>query len=372
MSELQTIFEKYHYPGTNKFREILKKLGVKVTTKDLNSFIQSQPINQVFNEKHKPTGHIVSFQYLDRVQMDIIDMSTFYATNSHYKYILLFIDVFSRKLWGYALKHKNNENVLTALEKFVEMNKPNVLISDNEAAFMSAKTQAFLKDQQIHHITCEPGDHQVLGIIDRVCRTIKVNIYKYLTEKQTTQYLPQLSNIIDSYNASPHRSLDELSPDEASNPKYFKQIFELNIQKGKHNEPDHAFAVGDQVRIRNRKKQFERAYDEKYSDVKTIVSLDKRRATFEDGNTADLRRLKRVDSFKKEKTNVVAEARRENKIQRRIAKEHLEIENKEFMLPLKARREVKLKPEMEPIIKKDNKKKNDIDMSNIMEGKRRR
>ena len=368
MSEFQTIFEKYHYPGTNKFREILKQLGVKFSTKELQTFIEAQSINQIYNEQKNKQGHIVAFHYLDSVQMDIIDMSTFYNTNSHYKFILLIIDVFTRKLWAFTLKNKNNESVMNALETFVEHNKPSVVISDNESSFISAKTQLFFTEHKIKHITCEPGDHKVLGIIDRVCRTIKVNIYKYMTRNNTTKYVSHLPDIVNTYNETPHQSILNLTPYEATEQQNFRKIFELNLEKGKHNGfKAQTFRVGDFVRIRNKRKQFERAYDEKYSNVHRISELSSKYVTLDDGSTADIRRLKKVAYIDAKQTqHAVKDALKENKIKKAIAREHLEIKNNEFLQPLKERRVKKI--ENPSGIKNSS----DVDTTNIIQGKRKR
>jgi len=329
---LQEIFEKYHYPGKNKFISILHKLGIKESIQNVDDFLRKQSINQVFNEQPATHGHIVSFQYLDRVQMDIIDMSTFYNTNSHFNYILLIIDVFSRKLWVYALKNKNIESVQKALEAFMDNNKPHIIISDNEAAFTSAKLQSLLKANNIKHITCDSGDHKVLGVIDRVCRTIKVNIYKFMTENNTTKYLDHLKDIIGSYNDSPHRSILYLSPNEATQTEHAHALFELNLKKGKNNksQTNSNFSVGDTVRVRNKKKTFERAYEPKYSDIKTITNIGKQHVTFQDGTTTNIRRLKKVNQpIEKTRHDIdeVQEARKEHKAVKKIRSQGLDAAN---------------------------------------------
>jgi hypothetical protein len=329
--QLLEIFEKFHYPGRVKFGEILKKLGIKASTREINEFVEKQPINQVFNEKRKVEGHIVSFEYMDRVQMDIIDLSKYKNTNGNISYILLVIDIFSRKLWGYAMKTKGIESVEKALNLFIKDNPPNIIISDNESSFMSAPIKTLFKTNNIKHITCEPGDHKVLGVIDRVCRTIKVNIIKYMTQNDTTKYIPHLKEIIDSYNDTPHSALDKMTPNEASEDENRQKVFELNLEKGMDNGDFNEFDIGETVRVRNKKKKFERAYDEKYSDVRTISDTGKRRVTLNDGTSVDMRRLKKVVvDDAKPLGDVVKKVEKENKIQKAIAREDLGIQNKKF------------------------------------------
>lgn len=321
IEKLETIFHEYNFPGESKFTKILSKLGFKATTKQIKEFLGSQSINQTFNEPKKVDGHTVSFQYLDRIQIDIIDMSKFYATNSHFNYLFIIIDIFSRYIWIYALKNKNTESVEAVLKKFLDKNKPNIIVSDNESAFMSGKIQKLLESYQIKHITADPGDHKVLGVVDRACRTIKVMIYKYLKQNNTTKYLKHLPDIIDSYNNSPHSSLFNLSPAEATQKENYQKLFELNLEKGKNNNKHrNMFSDGDFVRVRNKKKTFERAYEDKYGDVRTITELGKKRALLDDGESVDLRRLRKVvyvvPSEKQAKPDAVQEAVKKNKIKK--------------------------------------------------------
>ena len=332
--QLLDVFTKFHYPGRSKFMTILQKLGIKESIKNIDEFLNKQSINQIFNENVPKSGHSVSFSYLDRVQIDIIDMSSFYNTNSHYYYILLIIDVFSRQLWAFALKSKNIDSVEDALETYFQNYIPHIITSDNESSFMSAKIQSLLKKHNIIHITCEPGDHKILGIIDRVCRSIKVNIHKYITENNTTKYLNHLTELINSYNDSPHRSITNLTPNEATQNENYQIIFDLNLEKSKHNKnkKTNVFKVDDTVRIRNRKKMYERAYDPKYSDVKIINDIKNDKALFTDGTSANFRRLKQITQpdekiDKQLEINEVQEARKQHKVLKKVRSEGLDESN---------------------------------------------
>ena len=366
--KLQKIFNDFFYPSKEKFIQILKQLGITESKDKIDDFIKSQSINQIYNEQRKKQGHIVSFSFLDRVQMDIIDMSKFYNTNSYYTYVMLFIDVFSRKLWAYALKDRTIESIIRVLEKLIDSIKPNnigIIVSDNESSFISNKIQQLLKNNNIKHITAEVGDHKVLGIIDRVCRTIKVNIYKYMKENNTTKWLDKLPQIIDAYNNIPHKSILNLTPNEATEEKNQHKLFELNINKSEsNNKYKNEIKVGDTVRIRNKKKQFERAYDEKYGNVRVIKEIGKRRVVLDDDTSADIRRLKKVSGIQQEedvKLDALTQALKDSRVNKKLNREG--IDSNELEQPRMTRSQVKEK-------EKGRNKRVDIDVSNIIEGKR--
>ena len=48
--------------------------------------------------------------------MDIYDLAKYYKDNQGYKYILCFADVYSRKVWAYKMKNKDNDNVFDSFK----------------------------------------------------------------------------------------------------------------------------------------------------------------------------------------------------------------------------------------------------------------
>ena len=70
-------------------------------------------------EKRKDLGKIVSFYPLSLVQMDIYDLAKYYRDNQGYKYTLCLADVYSRKVWAYKMKNKDNDNVFDSFKQFI-------------------------------------------------------------------------------------------------------------------------------------------------------------------------------------------------------------------------------------------------------------
>ena len=59
------------------------------------------------------------------LQMDLVDMIKYSRQNSHYKYIINCIDLFSKKLWSKPIKHKTGREVTNAIKSmFAEMEYP--------------------------------------------------------------------------------------------------------------------------------------------------------------------------------------------------------------------------------------------------------
>lgn len=55
------------------------------------------------------------------------------------------------------------------------------------------------------------------SIAEKVIRTILGRLYRYLKKKpRTHRYIDVLSDIVDNYNSTPHRSLNGLAPNKVT------------------------------------------------------------------------------------------------------------------------------------------------------------
>ena len=148
--DLQSIYKKYNYPSKNKLYALAKKEGVKATHKEIEDFLNKQSTQQIFSKKVKQKpGHIVAFEPDTRFQMDLIDMSKFATKNNGFNWIMLLIDVFTRKLTAYRMKTKTEKNILEVLNKFFADHHPDIITSDNESGFKSKTVQKLMEDKKI-------------------------------------------------------------------------------------------------------------------------------------------------------------------------------------------------------------------------------
>ena len=93
---------------------------------------------------------------LSLIQMDIFDLSKYASSNKQHKYILCIIDVYTRYVWCYKMKNKDNVNVFDSFKKFITDSNlkkytPTILMSDHDSTFMSSKFQEILKDNEVIH-----------------------------------------------------------------------------------------------------------------------------------------------------------------------------------------------------------------------------
>lgn len=191
--------------------------------------------------------------------------------NKGYKYALICIDVFSRKGYLEPIKSKSDIDVLNAFKIiFKSYGDPQKLVTDNGSEFINKKIQEYFKSLNIYHETNEVGYHPALGIIDRFSQTLKHIIYKYFTKNNNVNWIDQIDDILESYNNTPHKSLNNLTPNETNN--NFMEILKLNLDKNKQFKKTN-FKSGQYVRIKLKKPKFSKGFKQIWSDE--IYKIDK-------------------------------------------------------------------------------------------------
>ena len=113
-SDLEKYYKKFNFPAASTFLKKLKGEDIKVTKKEVDEFIASRVEQQQTNmkaEKKRDPGRIVAYYPLSLIQMDIFDLSKYASSNKQHKYILCIIDVYTRYVWCYKMKNKDNVNV---------------------------------------------------------------------------------------------------------------------------------------------------------------------------------------------------------------------------------------------------------------------
>jgi hypothetical protein len=234
--DIETLYKKYNYPSKQKLYQLAKMEGVKLTLKDIETFLSKQYAQQIYSKKiPQKRGHIVSFVPDLRYQMDLVDMSNFSRTNGGFKWIFMLVDIFTRKLYAYLL--------------------------NNDTGFNASVIQKLFEKHDSKNFMVEPNDHKALGMIDRAVQTIKNVIYKYMKQENTTSYFKELPKIIGAYNNTPNSGIFNIAPNEVENDR--DNIDKLQVMNHKYDVENKKnriiFKVGDTVRIRVSKSAFARS-----------------------------------------------------------------------------------------------------------------
>ena len=263
MDKIIKYYNEFAYPSSQNLYTIMKEAGEKVTSKEVQQVVNEQLASQLHKkQKVKISSHMVAYFENEKWLMDLLDMQIFAGSNKGYRYILIVVDVFTRKGFAIAIKTKGVDDVLNALKEIINKNgKPLKLISDNGKEFLNNKMKNYLNEMDIYHETNELGYHKALGVIDAFSRTMKNKIYKGFTQNDNTKWYEDLDKITKAYNNSPNRAILNLTPNNVTVSKFNNShaILQLNIWKNSRSK-NHKFKIGSIVRKKLKKSSFDKGY----------------------------------------------------------------------------------------------------------------
>lgn len=168
-----------------------------------------------------------------------------------------------------------------------------------------------------------------MGVIDAVSKTLKNKIFKYLTAKNTTNWIDHLQAVVTAYNDTPHSALDFITPNEAKH--YKMDILLLNIKKNKSIPPT-SYKPGNLVRKRLKKPVFSKGYKQSWSDsTYTISQVNGVNAILDNNENVKLNDLQVIShATNQEQKEFNKEARKEEKqakVQKKVKQEGLQIQD---------------------------------------------
>ena len=250
-----------------------KKKRRTITLDDVKKFLSKQdvytyhrPIRTKF-----PTRKTLAkgVDYLH--QADLADFQSLSRYNNGYRYLLFSIDVLSRYLFVVPIKKKTGLEVKNAFRKMINQSKrkPQKIQTDHGTEFHNAIVRDYFILNNIIHYSTESINKAAL--CERVIRTIKSKLYKYMTEQNTLRYINALPEIVNAYNKRKHSAHGHRPKD--INRRNEKKIWRI-LYKTYLNTPikDPEFRVGDRVRIANKKNIFDKSYKKRWSDTIYIVN----------------------------------------------------------------------------------------------------
>lgn len=295
---MEALYKDYNYPAVGKFYSILKGEGLKYTLKEVKDFVEAQNVAQVHkavNKQRKKLMSIVANAPNEIFQIDLLDYTKYSKQNKGFKWILICVDVFTRKAFTAPMKDKTAPITEEAFKAIVRDVKPKVIFHDMGSEFKGA-FHRFVESKNIISIENEFKNHNALGIIDRFSKTIKGMISKYMTANNTTKWVDELPRLTAIYNKTPHSAILDLKPNDAE--AHAEELATLNFEKTERNVRImgtlHKIKAGDIVRIKEEKGTFTKGYEITYSKrVYTVESVRGGEATIE-GKTYPINKLMSV------------------------------------------------------------------------------
>ena len=205
------------YSGVDKLYRVIKKEGkFPITRKALKNWLKTQETFTLHRQVRRnfPRSKVIVSGSGKQADADLMDMTQLSEYNDGYKFVLLLIDIFSRYVWTVPIKTKNAANTLKAIRTIFEAGgKTNKLRTDKGLEFTNREVQRFLKSQDVYHFVTQ--NEPKANFAERAIKTIKMKLYRYMTQHQTFRYIDALDRVIKAYNNTYHRSI-KMTPSQVA------------------------------------------------------------------------------------------------------------------------------------------------------------
>ena len=265
-SVLAQLYKSLGDIGRDRFYALIKQRYIGISRRDVYKFLSNQETHQLVQPVHRQINKpIVASKPLERLQVDLIDLSQYKSPqNRHTSYLLTIIDCFSKYAWAIPLTNKSSENVAKAFKKILTTEElpsiPSIVQSDNGSEF-AGEFSYLLNDYNIKHIKSLPYSPQSNGQIERLNQTLKRMIRTYMISNQTRSYIEHLPTLLSLYNSIPHTTtgyppkhlLDSSSSNDITSNALSsiqrKALKKVKLSQSKSHHPP--LDIGDTVRVAN-------------------------------------------------------------------------------------------------------------------------
>lgn len=196
----------------------------------------------------------------DTLQADLVEMIPYAKKNNGMKYILVVINIFSKKGYARPLKNKTGEEVTRAMKSILNtINHPiKNLHVDMGKEFYNQQMKSMLQQRNI--TLYSTFSVKKAAIVERFNRTLKNKMWRLFSLNGSYKWLQILQKIIDDYNNTKHRTI-KMKPNDVNNRNEQDLLNTVYNQKYNISEKIKAkFKIGDFVRLSKHKKVFEKGY----------------------------------------------------------------------------------------------------------------
>ena len=228
--------------------------------------------SNVVHSKHRrivkkkfPRRKVISRFPYDLFMADLIEYPQLRFHNSNYRFILVVIDCFTRKIWAVPMKLKTAQWTADAFESiFKTFDKfPVHIVTDRGLEFYNSQVQKVFLNYGINHYSISTKSKWKASMVERVIRTLKTRLQRYFTKNNTKKWKDVLEQFVSNYNATPH-SAHGLPPQDVSHENQkdvYKRLYpNLTVRT------DCRLKIGDKVRKIIDKDLFEKGYTSNWSD----------------------------------------------------------------------------------------------------------
>jgi|ETNmetMinimDraft_14_1059893.scaffolds.fasta_scaffold05646_2 hypothetical protein len=192
--------------------------------------------------------------------------------NKGIKYLLVLVDMLSRKIYVYPLTTKSSTSVAKALEHFFKKMNGSVLylMTDMDGCFYGNTTKTILNKYGVKLYSSKNVEIKSSLVENRI-KLLKFSIFNYITQNNTFNYTKDLSEIVETLNNRKHSRL-KISPNEVT--KYDQSFLFHSLHRNNIKTSHSKLRINEIVRISIPKKTFSKE-STRYFWKKELFAINK-------------------------------------------------------------------------------------------------
>ena len=238
-----------------KFYDYFKHSKYSVSHKTLKEEFENNRVGKYVRKLNKSLMGTKFSYFPNAYQMDI------YFLNRQNMYLLA-ININTRFAWIKKIKNKSTNEVLPAIQKFVEEQNPKYIETDKDKCFSDYRTVDYLKNHGVRQKVIIQSLHTDLAIINRFCKSLN----NWLSDMSSEEKAENIIKLVKRYNKTHHKSIGmrpvDMEGDKLLEEYYiFSKLDELDDKKKLMLNDE--IKKGDKVRYilanEDKKKTFQKA-----------------------------------------------------------------------------------------------------------------
>lgn len=263
------------FSGVNRLYDAAKRERKQISRSQVATYLSGQKTYAQHRRVRRNfrRSHIFAPRKNWLWEADLTEVQQLKRSNDNVRYLLVVIDVFSKYAYVRPIRNKLASTVTKAFQSILKAGeKPMNLRTDSGSEFKGG-FPALMATYGINHYRTFEGDIKA-GVVERMNRTIKEKMYKYMSANNTRRFIDALPALIRGYNEkSVHRSIGMPPADvnQANSVAVWEKLYRSERNDTRKHKPK--LKVGQRVLITSEKGAFSRGYTKNWQDeVFTIVA----------------------------------------------------------------------------------------------------
>ncbi|KAL3119389.1 hypothetical protein niasHT_003997 [Heterodera trifolii] len=259
--------------------EAKKELGNKIRKNDVKLYLEGHRTYTLMRPRriNFSRARTTAAGFMTDCQVDLADFQALSRHNSGNRYLMVVIDVLSKRIFVTPLRTKKSEDMVEGFKRvFSTMPmKPHRIFSDKGTEFRNQQLKKLFDEEEVEKYESTHSEKKA-ALAERAIRQIKNRLYRYFAQTKTLNWVDVIDQIVDGINKSPSRvhGMRPIDVNFKNSQQIWQKMFGEDQHRalfGKHRKRA-KFVPGQTVRMSIAKGQFEKGYIPNYGDE--ILEID--------------------------------------------------------------------------------------------------